>query len=347
MKILMFIESGGPGGAERVVLELAQGLKEAGHEVELAGLRTGWFTEKAKELGFTHHLMQNNSSFSLPFQIANLARHYDLIHSHLLDSNFYCSLASKIYGKAHIATEHGDVHHSQTKRYAKLKMRTAQMLGTKFCAVSNYTRTKMQDLGIKNATVIGNPFTELKINQTREQIRTSLNIDSKERIWIHVANLRPVKDQSTLLRAVAESKTSYKLLIVGDGPLMFDLKSLAESLKINDRVLFLGHRHDIGDLLNASNGFVLTSISEAMPMSLLEAGSLGLALVGSNVGGIPEVIKNSEYLFEAGDYKTLAEILDRHPVRKDESIIAFINDNFSRSKVVEKYLEQYSQILFK
>ena len=344
LSILLFIESGGPGGAERVVLELAQGLRDANCNVELAGLRTGWFTEKAKELNFIHHLIKNSSSFQLPFQISALIKKqgYNILHSHLVDSNFYCSLASRISATAHIATEHGDVHHIKKKKFLKTKIRLAEICGTHFCAVSNFTKNKILELGVssKNVSVIGNPFTELKINHTRQDVRASLGIDNNQWLWIQVANLRPVKDQACLLKALAKSKIDHKLLIVGDGPLDSELKQLAQELKITSKVFFLGHRQDIGDLLNACDGFVLSSISEAMPMSLLEAGSLGLVLAGSNVGGIPEVIKNHDFLFPSGDHLMLAKILDQH-LRRDPAIKNFISQNFSRKKVVENYLELY------
>lgn len=348
LSVLLFIESGGPGGAERVVLELAQGLREANCNVELAGLRTGWFTERAKELNFTHHLLNNKNIIQQPFEISKLInkQRYDLVHSHLLDSNFYCSLACKITSTPHLGTEHGDVHHSKKKNFLKTKMKLAELCGSHFCAVSNYTKTKILELGIKdkNVSVIGNSFTELEVSTNREQIRASLGIDNKQWIWIHVANLRAVKNQACLLRGFAESKSEHKLLIVGDGPLEAELKQLANELKISSKVLFLGHRQDIGDLLNASDGFVLSSLSEAMPMSLLEAGSLGLVLAGSKVGGIPELIKDQNFLFPSADHQRLAKVLDQHPA-KNLAQRDFIIDNFSRAKVTERYLELYREIL--
>ena len=121
-KILLFIESGGPGGAERVVLELAKGLIKAGNQVEIAGFRTGWFTERLKELKIKHTKLDNSvNKISLILNLKKLFKNYDVVHSHLLDSNFYCSIAAKLVGVKHIATEHGDVHHSNKKKLLKLK----------------------------------------------------------------------------------------------------------------------------------------------------------------------------------------------------------------------------------
>ena len=127
-------------------------------------------------------------------------------------------------------------------------------------------------------------------------------------------------------------------MLAGSGELEKELKELSSSLNLNDKIIFLGHREDIGDLLNASDGFILSSLSEAMPMSLLEAGSFGLTLVGSNVGGIPEVIKNKEFLFEPRDFTSLAKIMDKQNRLSSKDLI---NNNFTNEVVTKKYLELY------
>ena len=76
-----------------------------------------------------------------------------------------------------------------------------------------------------------------------------------------------------------------------------------------------------------------------MPMSLLEAGSFGLTLVGSNVGGIPEVIKNKEFLFEPKDATRLSEIMDEQIKLSSKELI---DNNFTNEVVVKKYLDLYN-----
>ncbi len=338
-KILLFIESGGPGGAERVVLELAQGLIKAGNQVEVAGFRTGWFTDRLKELNIKHIKISFGNKLNLILELKKVFKNYDIIHSHLLDSNFYCSIASKLAGVKHIATEHGDVHHSSKKKFLKLKFKTIALLDSQICAVSEYTKSKILALGLKKVEVVGNPYTALKVDKDSSEVRELLGIKLDTWIWIHVANLRPVKDQETLIKALAKTKKEQKLLLAGSGKLEKKLKELSKSLNIENKIIFLGHREDIGNLLNASNGFILSSLSEAMPMSLLEAGSFGLTLVGSNVGGIPEVIKNKEFLFEPKDTTRLSEIMDEQTKFSSKDLI---DNNFTNEVVVKKYLDLYN-----
>ena len=120
-RILLFIETGGPGGAERVVAALAKGFKELGKQVNVCTLRTGWLTEELAAIGVPHHLIESGRGFDvfLPFKIARLAksRNADVWHTHLLDSNFYGAIAARISGIPPLATDHGDVHHTQKKRF--------------------------------------------------------------------------------------------------------------------------------------------------------------------------------------------------------------------------------------
>lgn len=337
-KILLFIESGGPGGAERVVLELAKGLIKAGNQVDVAGFRTGWFTKRLAKLNIKHIKVDSSSKIKLILSLKKLFNKYDIVHSHLLDSNFYCSIAAKLAKTNHVATEHGDVHHSNKKKLLKLKFKTISFLGSKICAVSTYTKSKIEELGLEGISVIGNPYTALKVSNTKEQVREKLKIRNSTWVWIHVANLRSVKDQATLIKALAKTKKNQKLLIAGSGELESELKALSVSLNVADKVIFLGHREDIGDLLNASDGFILCSLSEAMPMSLLEAGSFGLTLVGSKVGGIPEVITDEKLLFNVKDFDALSKIMDEQLKISSKD---FIDNNFTNEVVVNKYLELY------
>lgn len=110
---------------------------------------------------------------------------------------------------------------------------------------------------------------------------------------VHVARMCAVKDQSTLLRAVAIAKRSIpglRLLMVGDGPMRAHLEQLASQLSIQDCVSFLGERDDVEWCLAQADLFVLSSISEGLPISLLEAMAAGVPQVVTNIGGMPEVV---------------------------------------------------------
>jgi glycosyltransferase involved in cell wall biosynthesis len=113
---------------------------------------------------------------------------------------------------------------------------------------------------------------------------------------VNVARHSKEKDLPTLLSAYALSSRempSLRLVLVGGGAFTAELKRQAEVLGIAPRVKFLGECTDVGSVLAQGKLFVLSSVSEGMPISLLEAMAIGLPQVVTNVGGMPEIIELS------------------------------------------------------
>jgi glycosyltransferase involved in cell wall biosynthesis len=133
---------------------------------------------------------------------------------------------------------------------------------------------------------------------------------------LHVSRLSPVKDQESLLRAFALAKGSVpdlQLWIVGDGPLRPKLQALARDLGIDSATRFFGEQADVGPFYGAADLFVMSSVSEGLPMSLLESMSAGLPSVVTDVGGMREVshLTESVMTVPASDYKALGNAIRR------------------------------------
>ncbi len=361
-KILLFIETGGPGGAERVVAALAAGYRDLGHEVGVVTLRTGWLTEQLREQGSVHHHLPSDRSadIGLAWRLAKLIKDegYTALHSHLLDSNFYGALAAKIAGVRQIATEHGDVHHVNKKRFIRTKIRLISALGAKWTAVSAYSADALATLGVKRKSieVIGNPVAESpRISPIeRDKIRSVLGISRDSEpphwLWIHVANFRKVKDQKTLIQGFAQSLTSnatpQSLALVGDGELRDELVDLCEELGCREKVHFLGFRDDVYQLLPAADGFILSSRSEALPMALIEASLAKLTILSSNVGGISDLIRHEDtgLLFESGKPEALSKMISialanpSESRRLGENAYALSKAEFNPETISKRYL---------
>ena len=131
-----------------------------------------------------------------------------------------------------------------------------------------------------------------------------------------VAKLSAVKGHEHFLRAAArvrERRSDVIFLVVGDGPLRPQLESLTEELGLADAVRFVGVRKDIPEVLGLMDVFVLSSLSEGAPNVILEAMAAGLPVVASNVGGVPDIVRDGETgrLVEPGDHEALADaVLD-------------------------------------
>ena len=325
MNIVFLIETGEPGGAEQVVLTLACGFRAQGDNVHVVVLQPGWLTDALKEvqIPFTICPSAKRLDVLLPVRLASLFRRLraDVVHSHLLDSNFYGALACRLAGIRHIATDHGDVHLPDEKRLLRFKIRAISLCRSTVTAVSEFTRRRIVSLGghPRRTVRVYNPVQVVPEYSSvlRQTVRTELGLPASERemwLWLHAARLTPVKDEPTMLRGFAEALLSnprQRLLIVGAGPERSRLTSLARELGIESSVEFLGFRKDVPRLFAAADGFILSSRSEAMPMTVLEAATAGVVVVSSSVGGVPEVIREGErgYLFAPGDVSALASRL--------------------------------------
>jgi glycosyltransferase involved in cell wall biosynthesis len=365
MRVALLIESGGAGGAESVVLRLALALRERDVPVEVATTRRGWLADALAERGLRHVLLDAGGRLDVRYPL-RLARHLrasgaSVLHSHLLDSNFYGAIAARLAGLPHVATEHGDVHHSQPKKLLRTKVRAISLLRSRMTAVSRFSADALVRLGAspRRVRVIGNPVAPPPPldEASRKGLRASLGVrdgPSQHWLWAHVANLRPVKDQATLLRGFALARRAggrrQSLCLLGDGPERARLEALARELGLAGSVHFLGFRDDVASWLQAADGFVLSSRSEALPMSLLEACLSGCLPVATDVGGLGEVVEEgvTGWLCEAGSPESLGAALARAladpaaSARAAAAARARVRDRFSVDAVLRAYLELYA-----
>lgn len=173
---------------------------------------------------------------------------------------------------------------------------------------------------------------------------------------IHVARLKhPEKDQETLLRAariVADAEPRFQLDIVGDGEHREPLEALCDELRLRQHVNFLGFRDDIHALLSAADLFVLSSITEGLSLTLLEAMATGLPIVATRIGGNPEVIVDDEtgILVPAESPDSMAQAmlaLLRDPARAAAMGFAGrrrIEDHFDLRFVSARYERLYARL---
>jgi sugar transferase (PEP-CTERM/EpsH1 system associated) len=175
---------------------------------------------------------------------------------------------------------------------------------------------------------------------------------------IHVARLSPIKDQRTLLQAVrrvVDAEPGFHLDIVGDGPMREELVTLCHELQLSEQVRFLGFREDVRELLATADCYVLSSVSEGVSLTLLEAMAMGLPVVATAVGGNPEVVAHGEtgLVVPAGSPERLAEALlalIRHPNqarRMGQAGRQRVEEHFDLRRVVGQYEGLYRNLLAK
>lgn len=165
------------------------------------------------------------------------------------------------------------------------------------------------------------------------EIRKALKIRQDSFIISYVGRLIYAKGLQDLIEAV--KGTNYILLLMGQGPYRKKLRELADKYKV--KAIFLGdtNHKDVMDYLNVSDIFVNPSYSEGLPTSVLEAGSCGLPVVATNVGGTGEIIDSrSGFLYEPKDVETLKKMIN--VLRKDKELRNRFSSHI-RKKIVREF----------
>ena len=364
-KILYLIESDDPGGAENVVLALVEYFKHK-HPIIIGCLKRGWIYDQLLARGFDPKVIRTNKG---PVDVRLLSHliqlikkeKVDLIHSHLFDINFYSSIAARITGVPHLCTEHGDIHHpSKTSRNNHIKPKILSICSHKIVFVSRYTQEafcKISSVCERKSAVIYNGLDIAGFGESInvENKKMELGLRQEDMVVGNVGSLYSVKGQTYLLKAakiVLQRLPNVKFAIIGRGGLEPELKEEARKLNISDNVLFLGFREDTHELLKVMHVFVLPSLSEAMPLSLIEAMACCLPCVASNVGGISEVIDDdlTGFTIPPADPQALADkityLLKNPESAREIGKRAFhkVKANFDLQTMIDNYSVIYNEI---
>ena len=320
MRIVQVTESLEIGGAERVVVTLAKSLA-ARHESSVICLKQ--LGPLAAGLAGVPVSCIGKREGNDPGAILRLARAFkaaraDVVHAHdwgcYLDAMAAAWMAGVPVG---VQTVHGKYMAYPPGKLAGLKKslrhalerRAARRFGNVVCVSDALRAHVAEEIGIGEAqtTTIANGVAVPPLNRTRAPQPGMLRL-------VTVGRLAAVKNFAMLIRAFAPLAARWpqvSLTFVGDGPERVALENLATSLGLTGSVHFLGFRSDIDELLADSDVFVLTSISEGIPMSILEAMKCGLPVVATRVGGVPATVADGEtgVLVDSGDERALTRTL--------------------------------------
>lgn len=163
------------------------------------------------------------------------------------------------------------------------------------------------------ALVHGIDLVAVAAQQDRVGVRDEFGLDPKAFVVGTVANLRPQKDYPNLLAAAASLRdhdVPVQILAVGQGPLATEIAAEHDRLGLHDVVQLLGERHDAIRVMSGCDAFVLASNNEGLPVAVMEALALGLPIVATNVGGVPEAVNATNgILVPARDPVALAEAI--------------------------------------
>lgn len=188
-------------------------------------------------------------------------------------------------------------------------------------------------------------------SQARDKVRSRLGVSPGIFLWVKVANLIPYKGHSDLLEAFAILvDKSVKLVLIGeDRGIQGALQEQAENLGIGERVIFLGRRSDIPQLLSAMDGYVMASHEEGFSNAILEAMAAGLPIVATSVGGNREALQEGRLgmLVPAHDSIAMADAMNRLMMdasyRKQISrdALSAVSELYSIDSMVDSHINLY------
>ncbi len=363
--VLHVIETGGPGGAERMMVNLAAGLGP-GYRSEAALIRDSWLGTALRQRGIPVTMLRYRpkDSFTTLRDLVGLIRKKPvaILHTHEFFMNTIGLAASWLTGIPLVATVHGKNYYSERFR-RRLAYRLVGKFADQMVAVSD-------DLRVFIAERVGVPPHRIRVvpngvpvdgepsHERLVALRESLGLEQHTRVVGTVGSLYPIKGHNYLIEAavhVVRRCPDVNFMFVGRGRLREELEAQARSLSVSPNVRFLGHRDDVRDLLALCDAFVLPSVSEGMPLALLEAMAAGLPTVATGVGGVTEVINDGAtgLLVPPRDShalaKAIATLLEDQRLSKKlgESARELVASRYSLDVMVQAYQGIYSALLRK
>lgn len=291
MRILQILHNHKAGGAEQHLVQLCEGLRDAGHEVEAAVPRGSWVWQRLGELGFTLHDFDFRAHYDL-FSLARLIvlllrRKYDLVHTHLVRAAFYGRLATNVTRTPLVSSVH-DM--STWKNYPRKRGVIAVSAAVKRHLVSRGfadSRVRVVFPGARDCDL------GLSWEAARQAVRAELGLGPAEVAVFVIGRVAQVKGHEIALEAARRLKqepgTVIRMFFAGQET---NWGRELRDLDTEHAVTWLGRRDDVPRLLAAADICIQPSRSEGLPLALMEASSAGKAMIATQVGGVPEVIEN-------------------------------------------------------
>lgn len=370
---VLHVRSGFTVGGPEVVL--LAGLEELREEFEftvasfvLPNVENTFLTETARR-GFVSLPIAINNSFdsaAIP-QLATAIRDADIVVAHDYRALGLSISAMKRMEKGSIArlvaVSHGWTAHTWKVRIYEWLERRWYRHSAKVVAVSKAKFQELHARGLNNEKLSlienGVSIPALISSAERERWRTEFGVAPGDCMLITVGRLSPEKAQRNLLlalhRLIQTSKfvQSVRLFIIGDGPLRTELAAEIQNLDIKNQVTLVGWRDDTRRWYAAADLFVLPSLTEGLPMALLEAQSHGLPAIASNVGGCGDVIEENMtgILVPSGDVAALESALERaisdHAwrIQTGQRARQRIVSHYSAFRYANQWRELYAELL--
>jgi len=345
LKIVQAIDAGGWGGAEKVVVMLANGLTNAGHNVEVWVRKNSVLCQElTPEVKIKAVPFLNDYEPLTPVLFARALKTHDIVHVHLGRaaklSGYIAPLLSPDSRKGllcHMHSYHKPKHYKRQKQIICVSK-----------AVEDYVKKGMP--WVERTWVVYNGI-------DMKDAKTSVPLIPKDSSTLRIgllATFKAQKGHADLLGAFAKicDKLPVELVLGGDGPLLADMKKLAGELGISDKVIFTGFipPDKIFPFLKSLDIACVPSNAEGFCLSMVEAMACGLPVIGYTEAALSEVAGDAALLVPLGDIDGLADSLKK--AVEDEKLRAKLSgmslkrsEQFTKEKMTENTIEVYKDAL--
>jgi glycosyltransferase involved in cell wall biosynthesis len=294
MKIAHVVDSMEVGGAEMLVSQMCRLQREQGHDPCIyAVLTLGPLGKRMQAEGFA---VQANVGRHFSDAAQNFFRIFkdsqpDVVHLHNPTPTVYAAMAARMAGVPSIISTRHSLVAPPRRLVVELKYALAATCCDWIVGICDATTSNLKSMHSVSARKIvrvyngADPMSRVVIEQCPPKSGFTL---------VYVGRLELVKNHALLLnafRVALQSMPELRLWMVGDGSERKMLESMAAELSITSQVTFWGQQLDVAPFFSAADAFIMSSKSEGLPISLLQAFSLGLPAIVTDVGGMAEVVR--------------------------------------------------------
>ena len=360
MRILQLTYSLTSGGGERFVVDLSNELSKD-NEVILVQilsndnkLNAHYLPDVSKRIKYVNLNSDKGLSLSVLWAVYKLVRVYrpEVVHAHC--SLLAIALAAILYPKAkYFHTLHSLAHRCLDAKWLKPIFSFLYKHKVQPITISKICQESYEELyHVDNGALVNNGRSPIATTNEAESVKEevdSFKVHADDKIFLHVARVHPVKNQQLLFdtfdRLISEGE-HVALVVIGKGYEKEPFSKYATHQGIH----LLGEKRNVGDYLAASDFFVMSSKLEGLPISLLEAMSMGKIPVSTPAGGVCDVIRNGEngYLsasHSAEDfYHAIKDAIANVGMVSSENIQNEYKAEYSMVACAKKYYKLYERL---
>ncbi|AOA56998.1 glycosyltransferase [Acinetobacter larvae] len=368
MKILYVITGLAGGGAEKVVIDLADQMQAHGHQVKIAYLKGQPILQPQNpEIGL-HYLGLEN-----PWRLWSAYRTYqqllqsyapDVVHAHMVHANIFSRLARilhkvpKLICTAHSTNEGGALRmlaYRLTDHWADINSHVSQRATQLFIQRKAFST---QAITVYNGIDLSAFYKQRFRPEQLTEFLPSAIIAARQqdpacKLILAVGRLNVQKDYPNLLYAIQQLKslhsTSFQVMIAGEGEQRAAIEQLIMDLQLQDDVILLGRRQDVAALMSIADVFVLSSREEGFALVVAEAMACECYVVATDCGGVKEVMGDTGTLVAIEDSTRLAQAI-ADVLREDPALLSAsraaakqrVHEQFSVQLAVQQWLRIYA-----